>query len=77
MEYFLEKDQMLDFPPTGFNARLVLRKREGTEIFEGGRKPDVIRIVKPPVIHIFLIGSYNFDNHSVTFLIGNCLSRKI
>ena len=23
-------------------------KREGTEIFEGGRKPDVIRILKPP-----------------------------
>ena len=44
----------MNFPPTGFNARLVFRKREGTEIFEGGRKPDVIRIVKPPVRLTFL-----------------------
>ena len=62
--FFGQKDQTFDFPLTGFNARLVLRKREGTEIFEAGRKPDVIRILEPPVIQTFLIGGYNFDKRS-------------
>ena len=65
--FFGQKDQTFDFPLTGFNARLVFRKREGTEIFEGGRKPDVIRIVKPPVIYIFLIGNHHSNNQTNGF----------
>ena len=65
--FFGQKDQTFDFPPTGFNARLVFRKREGTEIFEGGRKPDVIRIVKPPVIYISLIGNHHSNNQTKGF----------
>ena len=63
---FFVKDQMFDFPPTGFNARLVLRKREGTEIFEDGRKPDVIRILKPPascVSQLFTVLSRSISNN--------------
>jgi len=33
-----------------FQLHEVIRKREGTEIFEAGRKPDVIRILEPPTI---------------------------
>jgi len=43
----------------------VIRKREGTEIFEGGRKPDVIRIVKPPVIKSTLDFSDKIDERSL------------
>jgi len=48
-----------------FQLHEVIRKREGTEIFEGGRKPDVIRIVKPPIIKSTTDFSDKIDERSL------------